>query len=33
VRFSLGATSTDAEVDEAIGRIVAVVRRIEGKVD
>ncbi len=27
VRFSLGATTTEAEVEEALGRIVAVVER------
>jgi cysteine desulfurase len=30
VRFSLGATTTEAEIDEALARIVAVVRRIRG---
>jgi cysteine desulfurase len=29
VRFSLGATTTEAEVDEALARVVAVVERIE----
>ena len=28
VRFSFGATTTEAEIDEALARIVAVVRRI-----
>ena len=28
VRFSFGATTTEAEADEALARIVAVVRRI-----
>ena len=27
VRFSLGATTTEAEIDEAVARIVPVVRR------
>ena len=30
VRFSLGAATTEAEVDEAVGRVVAVVERIAG---
>jgi cysteine desulfurase len=33
VRFSLGATTTDAEIDEAIVRIASVVRRVGDHVD
>ena len=27
VRFSLGATTTEAEIEDALGRIIAIVRR------
>jgi hypothetical protein len=30
VRFSFGATTTEAEIDEALARIVAVVGRVRG---
>ena len=32
VRFSLGASTTEAEIDEAVARVAAVVRRIAGAV-
>jgi len=33
VRFSLGATTTEAEIDEAIGRITGVVKRVSDPLD